>query len=119
MSTRRFLVLAVAAVTTGAIGCGGESSSSGDLQAWAAAIEGIYRIDAMTENEAACDVEGPSTLADTGDHVAVFSGSDFGGAWIRVLGCPDPAGCRARVADFRAQRPVSSEIGRASCRERV
>jgi hypothetical protein len=106
MNKESLLVLAAAAFTAGAAGCG-ESSNSAALRTWADAIEGIYQIDMMTRNEASCSAEGPSSLADSKDHLAVLRGSDIGGDWIKAMGCSDPADCRMRVEAVRANRAVA------------
>jgi hypothetical protein len=60
-------------------------------------LYGVYRIDAFTENAAACDAEGGSVLADDRDHAAVYGSKDFFGSALNVHVCADVARCRDGV----------------------
>jgi hypothetical protein len=98
-------LVAAATFTAGAAGCG--ESNSAALHTWADAIEGIYQVGALTQNQAGCDAEGPSALTDDSDHMVVFRGKDIIGDWIKAMGCADPADCGARVEAVRANRAVT------------
>jgi len=107
MSTRTLKTLAVVGLIVGIAGCGGTSDSAA-LDRWSAQVEGVYRIDAWTRNQAACDAEGASILNGAGDYMAVFSASDVFGDSIQAVECAHPADCHADVAAARAQLPWSS-----------
>jgi len=98
--------LAVTGLLMGAVGCGG-TSDSGALDTWSAELEGVYRIDAWTRNEAAC-TEGPSVLKDGGDYMVLVHVTDPLGASIEAMECADPAACSALVTQLRASRVTSS-----------
>jgi hypothetical protein len=106
MEMKSLVAVLAVGLTAATAGCG-ESSNSAALRTWADAIEGIYQVDAMTENQAGCEAEGPSTLADAHDHMVVFRGSDILGEWIKAMGCADPADCRARLDAVRGNRGVA------------
>ena len=104
MNGKQGWMMMCAAALVGVAAC---SNSDDDLQAWAPRVEGIYRVDALTQNTATCDAPGATALADDRDHMLVLSGHDAFGSWIRSDGCADPADCRQRLAALRADRGVT------------
>lgn len=74
---------------------------------WGEELVGIYTVESLTENGESCDAEGPSVvLTDDRDHMVVFSGSDFGGRYLRAEGCADVAACRQLVQNVRENRGI-------------
>lgn len=64
----------------------------------ATSMEGIYRIDAHTENQVACEAGGESLLVDGAEtHLALIKSSLFGIPLLSMLTCADPTQCRSRV----------------------
>ena len=96
----------LASFSVGMLGCD-DSSDSAALRSWADALEGIYRVDAMTQNPTSCDAEGASTLADRHDHMLIFLGQDPFGLWLMADGCADASDCRARLEARRANRGLT------------
>lgn len=99
-SSKVLVTLSLFVLTPSFVGCGEETPNG--VEKSISAYEGIYRVDRLTENPVSCEIEGSSTVAADRNHMVVFSGKDFFGAWIRAEGCADPAGCRQLLADYRA-----------------
>ena len=84
------LAKAVLTVALFATGCGGSSS----------AFEGIYTVSTWTENDAGCDAEGPSVLANQNQtDFYIKLEKFFGESFLNVKFCDDVADCQTLSGD--------------------
>jgi hypothetical protein len=92
----------LAAALLWAAGCGGDDGLSSELLA---GYEGIYQLDAATENPTACDAEGASVLDTIAQKqfvaIALRVLTTNG---LQVIGCADDAGCAEIAVNAKAGR---------------
>ncbi len=79
------------------------SGGSSDFEDTAAGIEGIYRVQSHTRNDASCTPGGDSLLGDD-RFAAVFSGEVLGHPYLDIVSCASAADCRDKVAASKAGR---------------
>ncbi len=86
-STSLVITLALGALMSGA--CGSDS-----------AYEGIYTVTTWTENDASCDAEGASVLADKNQTIFYIKRENFFGTkFLNVKFCADVSECEALAGD--------------------
>jgi hypothetical protein len=97
------------------VACGDSDDKSSDgaeggvSDAAVASFEGLYELDAYTENPSACDTPGPSTFEAKTDRLFVMVGaSAFGQKYLQLASC-DEASCASTVAAIRQQGIFSPE----------
>jgi hypothetical protein len=97
---RRGWLEIVAVAMLGAAACGGDGGGlSSELLG---GFEGVYQLDAATENPAACDAEGPSVLDTIAQKQFVALGLKMltiNG--LQVISCADDAGCASTAANAK------------------
>jgi len=94
----------------GAAACGGDGGLSSELLA---GYEGIYQLDAATENPTACDVEGASVLDATAQkqfvavalRVLTIDG-------LQLISCSDDAGCASTASQAKSGGGWAAAWGR-------
>jgi hypothetical protein len=74
------------------IGCGGGSGGG-------TSFEGIFKVDTWTQNRMACDVEGPSVVANHEPLFYVKNESFLGQSFVNVNGCEDVTICKTEAND--------------------
>jgi hypothetical protein len=74
------------------IGCGGGDGGG-------TSYEGIWRVDAWTNNNTGCDVEGPSVAATREPFFYTKNESFLGQSFVNVNGCDDIATCKEEAND--------------------
>jgi hypothetical protein len=77
------------------------SSAPSEFEDAAAEVEGIYKVQAYTRNDASCAPGGESLLG--GERfAAVFSGEALGRPYLQILSCSSAADCRDRIAAMKS-----------------
>jgi hypothetical protein len=90
MNHRVFTMMGFALALHGSVGCGDDGS----------ALQGIYTIDAWTENLAGCDAEGDSILEVQSDTALYLKEeSFFGTEFLNGVLCDDVAQCAEQAAE--------------------
>ena len=72
-------------------------------------MEGIYQVSSLSRNAAACSPGGASLLG-TDRFAVAFTQTIFGNRVLTVTSCASAADCREKLADMRAQEPVSLQF---------
>jgi hypothetical protein len=88
---------------------GSEGADGGVSDAAIASFEGVYQLQAFTENATSCDAEGPSTFASKTDLRFVLVGASFLGSKYLELASCDEASCAETVTDIRQFSGHSAE----------
>jgi len=104
---RRGWVLLVG-LSLGSVGCGGgddddaSGSTNGVSAPTVASFEGTYALTRLTQNDAGCDVEGPSLVsADTDAEFVLVGASAFAISYVELVSCSDVASCADAVEAVR------------------
>ncbi len=68
-----------------------------------AELEGIYRLQTHTRNDAGCDLEGESVLdAETAGYLALYTNEAMGEQFVQATACAGPDDCREKAGLSRA-----------------
>jgi len=101
----------VGALIAGGAACG-DGGSGGLSSDVLAGFEGIYQLDAATENPAACDAEGPSILDTiTQKQFVAIQLQMLTAKGLQLISCADDAGCASTANMVRAGGGWGGEWG--------
>lgn len=103
---RQVARIAVAALMLPLLGCGQALT----LEQAGASMQGVYRIETHTLNDAGCDEEGASVLSADAGYLALFADEAMGEPIVRATGCTDPHDCRTKAGQSRAMQPYWAEF---------
>lgn len=92
-----FLVLAA---VMGLASCAGASAS---IEQAGAGLEGIYRLESQTLNDATCDAEGASVLdGEAAGYLALYTNTALGEQFVQATACSGVDDCREKAGLSRA-----------------
>jgi hypothetical protein len=102
-------------------GCGGsddEQEAGGISEGTARALSGVYQLTRFTRNDSACDVEGPSVVAELTDTFFVMASTTvFGQRLLQLASCSSIDDCRSKAEAMKSLGFYSMEYSFGFSRE--